>query len=119
MFSDQGSIFFYIFFHAILNSMSDLKYNVISLNEELQNTSQTTNNFFTGWSLADYNYEKTGLELCNEEQQKAIIWLLRPNEKYFSMFASNNRSSSTKFLIRNGAYSKRIVNDKLGFICIK
>ena len=99
--------------------MSDPKYNVTSMNRELNNKSRTTNNFFTGWSLAEYNYEKTGLELCNEEQQTAIIWLLRPNKKYFSKFSSNNRSSSTKSVVRNGAYSKRNINERLGFICIK
>ena len=117
-----------------MNPVSDPKYNVISINGSIfEGTSY--NALLTGWSLAEYSYEKTGLKLSDKNQQNAIIWLRCPkNERgmifknvfntvchgNYSLLSSDNYSSSNQSVVREGAYSVKHVNEILGrFICIE
>ena len=106
----------------ILNPISDPKYNVISVNVSMhRDTYATSNVFFTGWSLAEYSYEKTELKLCNKKQENAIIWLTHQKLGYNSYLSSDNHNSSSNHSAGwEEAYRVRNVNELLSsFICIK
>lgn len=108
-----------------MNPISDPKYNVISVNVSMhRDTYATSHVFFTGWSLAEYSYEKTKLTLCNTMQENAIIWLRDPENGYNSLFSSksdsDNHKSSNHSVAWEGTYRVRNVNELVSrFICIK